>query len=309
MVYIWITINEPKSRYFLVFLCLYTLGNSESISDKNIPSFSEPNPYLRVEDVKPALSEIIRYTNCSYSEFKERTLFFGLHREADLSLLYNDLYGATPDKCTPNKSILLVVKPSVPYTYTDFKPNCSKNITAGSFELCFYDSIYHEEMPRKNNIGNAYLPGQKALADISDSQNSYQTAPGNYLFYLNNCSFPEPSCVVYFQIKFLDAAHLKLTILGDPVAAPDQATNPAWVARLSDLKLNIVCKNKKSELYPYKNIGWELERNTFLAPYDEVFETDCVEPKQIDLSGRLDGIQNMYWHEPEKNFKISWDHP
>lgn len=266
------------------------------------------NSFVLINEIKPALKEIIQLTNWSYNDFKNKTLVYGVDREADLNLIYNDLYQELKLLNTEPefRNYSLILKPNNAFTYTSLKPDCVQEVKTELFNLCFYKNQADNLILRKNNIGHAYGANQENLVTVTQKIQAQQVNDKEFLFTFNNCENLQPNCTVYFKLQKINDKQLLFTALGDPIAVPDQAINPTWVVSFQDFKINLICENKNYELSPYKTIGYEKDRDTYLAPYGEVFNFDCNKIEKINLSSQYSSYFRMYKRELNQNFSAQW---
>ncbi|MES2963568.1 MAG: hypothetical protein V4760_06730, partial [Bdellovibrionota bacterium] len=276
------------SGVVIALLLVVTFGSS-------VGSFVKAGQVLdpEVPEMKEILRVVIERTGWTYETFRERTIFFDLDRETDLSIVFEDQRkragdseanqlvagvviarlshgGSALDSHESFARLILERRDLVRELSLAFKTDsitCMDVRTTENYGICFYGLTDPTSVVRWNNIGNPYV---KPVLEFEPRTNSksgvIEVGPYEAIYYVTECDSVDPSCFVSMRLK-LDGGLARFTILGAPLGVPDPSANPAWALSVGVVELQFECSGRQSSQFLASRLGVERKRATFLTPF------------------------------------------
>ncbi len=299
-----------------------------------------PNYPSNLEQRAQLLENVVAVTGWNYDVFRERAYFVGNQREHDFSIIYEQEFKKQRPNLNVNIDGVLIVHNSFAKFFEELngeqKPNwaavsqliprvmysagtsggiqCKTLHLAGDFQICYY--AFSQKRPLKwNNLGYPYRSLAETNPFRADQRRGVRVLDSNSaILYLNICSNLEDDCTIFFKVIITPEQFVRLEITGMPVAVPDPAVNPAWVAAIEDLTIEIDCKNQKPKTFEALTLlGFSDDRYTrdrvpnFLAPVQLEFPLACKSPSNIAIRSKPGhSFFNNYIRRPLPRIYLEW---
>jgi hypothetical protein len=282
------------------------------------------------------LEALAEKTGWDYKTFREHTFIVGIHREDELQFIYQQYL----EKRTPGMpksqydGILVINRNTASFLGPNSEPDwdklrskipdefylaairnelkCQETKKIGNFEICFYEFKDSEIQFTWNNLGYPYLFRQPALVSINESQGVERPDSVSWVFYINSCENFDPVCSIYFMVKQLKEGFLEVTVLGDPLGMPNPIPNPLSYLTLNDLKIEVDCKNKGTELFTLASqMGIKLNADGsftqgFLTPYQQIIPQKCKSLERLAVVANTVHTGSIYGGWKDSPFRIEW---